>query len=207
LTSPRRRQRAPFGLSPSPVKAVGQFERRLENGRFLTPEAKRQVLVAGMKPVGQDSLAWALPTRTFSPSVTDNAIPGVCTLQSCAGHVENGYLRGGHLWRWLDGPMSARFNRRALCEAVGRSLMASKCLVQLRPRLWQDTRCRVRQAWALCSEYRNPPPAGRSASSSSHGASAMPPTTSCGDTRACCPLWLGTCSKVGDSRTPASCYH
>ena len=25
-----------------------------------------------------------------------NALPGVCTVQSCSGHRENGYLRSGH---------------------------------------------------------------------------------------------------------------
>ena len=43
-----------------------------------------------------------------------NAIPGVCTLQSCAGHVKPGGLRdAGHLWLWLDRSMAGAFDAHA----------------------------------------------------------------------------------------------
>jgi hypothetical protein len=45
-----------------------------------------------------------------------NEIPGVCTLQSCAGHAPEdcgGAMRSGHLWLLLDEKMSAAFNARA----------------------------------------------------------------------------------------------
>lgn len=39
-----------------------------------------------------------------------NDVPGVCTLQSCAGHPGKG---GGHLWVRLSGPMRRAFDRQA----------------------------------------------------------------------------------------------
>jgi len=45
-----------------------------------------------------------------------NEIPGVCTLQSCAGHGpedSGGAMRSGHLWLLLDAEMSAAFDARA----------------------------------------------------------------------------------------------
>ncbi len=38
-----------------------------------------------------------------------NAIPGVCTLQSCSGHG----MVGGHLWLWLSIDLSDQFNHWA----------------------------------------------------------------------------------------------
>lgn len=46
-----------------------------------------------------------------------NAIPGVCTLQSCAGHGpedSGGGMKSGHLWLLLDEAMSDAFDTRAL---------------------------------------------------------------------------------------------
>lgn len=44
-----------------------------------------------------------------------NAIPGVCTVQSCAGHESpGGYYSPAHLWLRLDPAMSAAFNAEAL---------------------------------------------------------------------------------------------
>jgi hypothetical protein len=42
-----------------------------------------------------------------------NAMPGVCTLQSCAGHRRDGYLTSGHLWLWLAPDVCEAFRRRA----------------------------------------------------------------------------------------------
>lgn len=43
-----------------------------------------------------------------------NSIPGVCTVQSCAGHVEpGGVLASAHLWLRLDPAMSRAFDADA----------------------------------------------------------------------------------------------
>lgn len=51
-----------------------------------------------------------------------NAIQGVCTLQSCAGHIENGYLHSGHIWLWLDQAKSVEWDRRAYELAAARTI-------------------------------------------------------------------------------------
>jgi hypothetical protein len=49
-----------------------------------------------------------------------NAIPGVCTLQSCAGHAasDGGVIAPGHLWVWLDRETSDAFDANAFHLAV-----------------------------------------------------------------------------------------
>ena len=44
-----------------------------------------------------------------------NAIPGICTLQSCSGHGpdEQGYRSSGHLWLRMSEPLAHTFHRRA----------------------------------------------------------------------------------------------
>lgn len=42
-----------------------------------------------------------------------NALPGVCTLQSCAGHKEGSRFICGHLWLVLDESTSHAFEQRA----------------------------------------------------------------------------------------------
>lgn len=47
-----------------------------------------------------------------------NALDGVCTVQSCAGHKRpDGALDSGHLWLRLDSEMTARFDAKALALA------------------------------------------------------------------------------------------
>jgi hypothetical protein len=46
-----------------------------------------------------------------------NALPGVCTVQSCAGHTPEetgGGFRSGHVWLLLDEEMSTAFDTRAM---------------------------------------------------------------------------------------------
>lgn len=40
-----------------------------------------------------------------------NALPGVCTLQSCAGHVRGGTIEAAHLWLWMSETTARRFDR------------------------------------------------------------------------------------------------
>jgi len=43
-----------------------------------------------------------------------NALPGVCTLQSCAGHRhQDGSLSSGQLWLWLSPDVAHAFHARA----------------------------------------------------------------------------------------------
>ena len=42
-----------------------------------------------------------------------NAIDGLCTVQSCAGHVVHGVSSCGHLWIAMSDYMSARFDELA----------------------------------------------------------------------------------------------
>lgn len=89
--------------------------------RWLTPEAKREVLrewaaireslgVREGRPGGR-----GYPDPDIVPWCDEiNALEGVCTLQSCAGHVLPGGERDpGHLWLWLSKPMSGAFDRTA----------------------------------------------------------------------------------------------
>jgi hypothetical protein len=39
-----------------------------------------------------------------------NALPGVCTLQSCAGHVREGAIEAAHLWIWMSEPVARNFD-------------------------------------------------------------------------------------------------
>lgn len=101
--------------------------------RYLTPSAKERELVF-----------WEEKKRDFAsrhrstclggmgypdPEIYGacdrlNALPGVCTLQSCAGHGH-----AGQIWLWLDVPTSAAFDREAP------ALAASPLIERLR-KLW-----------------------------------------------------------------------
>lgn len=103
--------------------------------RYLTPAHKRRIL-----------LEWEQTQRDYchgrigdiDPDIVPwcgqlNALPGVCTLQLCAGHQRvPDWLESGHLWLWLDASMSQTFDREAfalaqhpLMEKVERLYMAS----------------------------------------------------------------------------------
>ena len=42
-----------------------------------------------------------------------NELPGICTLQSCAGHDQGGTIQSAHLWIWMSATVAERFNRNA----------------------------------------------------------------------------------------------
>jgi tRNA(Phe) wybutosine-synthesizing methylase Tyw3 len=42
-----------------------------------------------------------------------NRIPGICTIQSCAGHRSGKFMHSGHLWLRLSKKKSASFDRKA----------------------------------------------------------------------------------------------
>ena len=92
--------------------------------RYLSPEAKERLLADWAKtkatPLPEGELGgrgWPDP-NIFPLCDALNALPGVCTLQSCAGHLivladgsEN--RQPGHLWLWLSAAVSAEFDRCA----------------------------------------------------------------------------------------------
>ena len=42
-----------------------------------------------------------------------NDLPGICTLQSCAGHKDANIVRAGHFWLWMSRNVATRFDRNA----------------------------------------------------------------------------------------------
>lgn len=85
-------------------------------GRYLTPAAKtaeiRQWNTIRNAAVG---IAGAgTPDAEIAPWCDRlNALPGVCTLQSCAGHENGERGRSGHLWLWLDEARARALHKRA----------------------------------------------------------------------------------------------
>jgi hypothetical protein len=98
---------------------MGQFDPLQEvAGQYLTAPAKRRELATWerLKAAGGDRVG--CPDPAIYPLCDRlNAIPDVCTLQSCAGHIRNGYYESGHLWLWLSQSLSRRFDRTALALA------------------------------------------------------------------------------------------
>ncbi len=77
---------------------------------LATPENKREL--GGHGYPDPDMIPWCDQLNT---------IPGVCTLQSCAGHgsAQEGYVASpGHLWILLDRELTKRFRARAFELAV-----------------------------------------------------------------------------------------
>ena len=89
------------------------------SARHLSPSTKRRELArwkglrlsAGTKSGDPDPDIYPLCDRL-------NALPGVCTLQSCAGHRNGNVLDSGHLWLWLDRRTAERFDRNAWALAA-----------------------------------------------------------------------------------------
>lgn len=95
------------------------------NQRYLTPAAKdaelaewraKQAAPLPAPPEGRENLGgrgWPDP-EIFEACELLNALPGVCTLQSCSGHPGDGpYVNKGHLWIWPSEEIATAFYRRA----------------------------------------------------------------------------------------------
>lgn len=86
--------------------------------RYLTPEEKTAILVSWERDRDHHGLE-ERPGRGYpDPDIVEwcdliNALPGVCTVQSCQGHREGNYVTPGHLWLRLDEPTTAAFDREA----------------------------------------------------------------------------------------------
>ena len=64
-----------------------------------------------------------------------NRLPGICTLQSCAGHPAGelgGYVSPGHLWLQLDQRMARRFEEQA------HQLAAEPVIERVEKIYWED---------------------------------------------------------------------
>lgn len=106
----------------------------MKRSRWLTAEQKEEILQSweDKKTVAvgaSDGYDNGYPDPAIIPLCDQiNALDGVCTLQSCAGHVvEDGLLRSGHLWLWMSRRKSREFDHRAfqlsrrpLMERIGK---------------------------------------------------------------------------------------
>lgn len=88
--------------------------------RYLTSEAKQHQLVEWRRTLTDWRHAGRPEHETGwpDPSIIDwveriNAVPGVCTLQSCAGHRRGEYQEAGHLWLAFNSTTADAFHRRA----------------------------------------------------------------------------------------------
>ncbi len=90
--------------------------------RYLTDAEKRIELLEFRQRCTPDwdGLA-SLPDPAMVPYLLElNRIPGLCTLQSCSGHVAvdprdgSEYITGGHLWLWSSRAMMKKFYSAAL---------------------------------------------------------------------------------------------
>ena len=95
-----------------------QFEFSSAKQRFLTDAAKRNIL-ASWEQTKRD---WGLgslsgvgePDSDIVPWCDRiNALPGLCTLQSCAGHLRGGVIEAAHLWIWMSEAAAKNFDRAA----------------------------------------------------------------------------------------------
>ncbi|KKN61938.1 hypothetical protein LCGC14_0517070 [marine sediment metagenome] len=89
------------------------------HNRYLTPKLKRSILLEWDRTKATPSPPSDLAGRGWPDSeiipLCDalNALPGVCTLQSCAGHKRESRFICGHLWIVLDESMSRKFDQKA----------------------------------------------------------------------------------------------
>ena len=103
------------------MKRAGSLVTVVAAQRYLTPERKASILSewestlrstankdhpGGRGYPDQDMIPWCERI---------NALPGICTLQSCTGHVRRpGHvMMPGQLWLAVDEPTSQAFDRRA----------------------------------------------------------------------------------------------
>ena len=94
--------------------------------RHLSPDEKAEILSIWCEEQRVEATGPGDPDPDMIPWCEKlNALPGVCTVQSCSGHLENGHLRSGHLWLRLDSSMSGAFDDAAF------RLAAAPCMEQV----------------------------------------------------------------------------
>lgn len=115
--------------------------------RTLTPELKKQILYRWVKTQGEFLVAKGLGAIPENPggmgypdpemfTVCDrlNSLPGIVTMQSCAGHVHPGEEPGveamwsGQLWIGMSEPVRARYISR-IDELLIHSYYIERCKI------------------------------------------------------------------------------
>lgn len=92
----------------------------VDNSRYLTDEGKARELRSwddikredrtGERPPGASLGGYGYPDPDmYLWCDRINALRGVCTLQSCAGHRDGKYFHHAQLWLWFDAPTLERF--------------------------------------------------------------------------------------------------
>ena len=93
---------------------VSQFENDGVDRRFLLADDKKRIVGDWENIKGKDVLGRGGPDREVVPWCDKiNGLPGLCTLQSCAGHKDGDTLVSGHLWLLMSQSMADRFDRAA----------------------------------------------------------------------------------------------
>lgn len=95
-------------------------QRPLAAPRHLTVSAKREILAEWNRVRSQSMRGVGSPDPAILPWCDlINELSGVCTLQSCAGHVHDGIYETAHLWLWLSPDLDSEF-QRCVYELVAR---------------------------------------------------------------------------------------
>ncbi len=130
-TRPRLQRRASHPRGRARARGL-RIPRAVKLPRHLTREAKRRELERWARLRTEHIDAPGVPDPS-QPGHADpdvyplcdrlNALTGVCTIQSCAGHaLDDGWLRTGHLWLWLDAATAEKFDRQAWALATAPSI-------------------------------------------------------------------------------------
>ena len=88
------------------------------DARFLLADDKKRI-VADWEHIKEDQrtkeiVGPGVPDREIVPWCDRiNQLPGLCTLQSCAGHKDGDTLVSGHLWLLMSQSAADRFDRTA----------------------------------------------------------------------------------------------
>lgn len=79
--------------------------------RYLSQVEKQRIVAAWGRTRAQPCLGRSGDPDPDILGLTDalNAIPGICTLQSCSGHIRNGLVERAHLWLKLSKAAMCRF--------------------------------------------------------------------------------------------------
>lgn len=109
---------------------MGKFEFSAIQGvgsRWLTPDAKAAILREWQHTRATVAEGLGAPDAEILPLCNKlNEIPGVCTLQSCAGHKRARYRESAHLWLWLSEDLSREFDAQAFAFASEEGIEAVK---------------------------------------------------------------------------------
>ncbi len=86
--------------------------------RFLTDDPKQDILAEWERTKAcwrcGDISGVGVPDADIVPWCDRlNELPGICTIQSCAGHSDGNAVQSAHLWVWMSREVAERFDRKA----------------------------------------------------------------------------------------------